>query len=93
MVDDERLESLRSFKSKHLSYINHISENTYEPRLYLWENYKYKEVKEFIKKLHSCDEDFMRPKELIAYGPLVQEAMGELCKIVTSIWWEPTDIK
>ena len=35
----------------------------------------------------------MKPEELINYGSLVQEVMGEYRNIVTPKRWEPTDIK
>ena len=35
----------------------------------------------------------MRPEELITYGSLVQEDMGEYHNVFTPKQWEPTDIK
>ena len=54
LVDAERLESDKAFKHEHLEYATCIFEDTSDSRLRLWDIQKYKEVKEFIKKL-VCD--------------------------------------
>ena len=43
LVNVESLESAGAFKPKHLSYIIHIFQNTYNSRFYLWDAQKYKE--------------------------------------------------
>ena len=70
LVDADRLESARAFNTEHLRYIKNIFYNISDPRSHLWENQKYNEVAEFIKKLHTCDEDVMWTEELITHGPL-----------------------
>ena len=93
MLDAYFLDSGGYFNTKHLSYITHIFENTYDPRFHLWATQKYKEVKEFIKKPYIFYNYVMQPEEIITYGYLFQEAISEYHKIFTSKQWEPTDIK
>ena len=57
LVDAERLESSRSFKTEHLGYITHIFQDTSDSRFRLWDIQKYKEVTDLIKKLRVCDMD------------------------------------
>ena len=71
LVDDERLESDGAFEPEHLGYITHIFEDTSDSRLRLWAIQKYKEVMEFIKKLHVCDMNVISQEDLITYEPLV----------------------
>ena len=77
LVDSERLESAGDFKPKHLGYINRIFEDNSDSRFRLWAIQKYKEVKEFIKKLCVCDMDVIPKEDLIIYESLVQEATRE----------------
>ena len=58
LVDAERLESAGAFNPEHIGYTTHIFEDTSDYRFHLWENQKYKEVMEFLKKPLLCDEDF-----------------------------------
>ena len=71
------IDSAGSSKPDNLAYITHIFENNYDPRFHLWETHKNKDVTEFITENNICDKDVMRPEELITYGSLVQEDMGE----------------
>ena len=50
LVDVERLDSSVFFKTKHIGYIICIFEDTSDYRFHIWENQKYKEVMEFVKK-------------------------------------------
>ena len=75
LVDAERLESAGAFKPEYLRYITCIFEDTSDSRFLLWYIHNYKEVKEFIKKLHVCDIDVMSQDDLIIYESLVKEAM------------------
>ena len=83
----ECLESARAFKPEHLSYIICIFEDIYSSRFHLWENEKYKEVMEFVKKPLLCDEDVMQTDDIITYGLLVQEYLQEYSSIVNSKRW------
>ena len=47
----------------------------------------------FIKKNCVCDEDVVRPDEIITYWSLVQQYMREYRNIVDSERWEPTGSK
>ena len=87
MVYAEFLDITTAFKSKKLGYITHILYNTSDPKLHLWDNNKYKEVVDLIKKLHICYEYAMLPKEIITYGSLIQEYMGEYHNIVNLKQW------
>ena len=49
-------------------------EDTSDSIFRLWDIQKYKEVTEFIKKLHVCDMDVLSQEYLINYDYLVQEA-------------------
>ena len=89
MVDADCLESSRDFKPEHLGYINSIFEDTSDSRFRLWEIQKYKEVTEFIKKLHVCYMDVISQEDLAAFESLVQEAEHEYRDIVDSKRWEP----
>ena len=77
LVYSERLDSDRDFKPNNLGYITGIFDNNSGPKLYLWATNKYKDLTEFIKKLCVCDQDVVQPEDIISYGSLVQEAMGE----------------
>ena len=59
LVYAERLESARVFKPDHLRYITRIFEDNSDLRFRMWAIQKYKEVTEFIKKLHVCDMDVL----------------------------------
>ena len=93
LVDVERLESSRAFKPEHLGYIIRIFEDTSDSRFRLWDIQKYKEVTEFINKVHVCDMDVIPQEYLITYKSLVQEATQEYLNIVDSKRWEPATIK
>ena len=73
-MDAERLESAGAFKPEHLGYITLIFEDTSDSRFRMWDIQKYKEVMDFIKKLHVCDMDVISQEDLITYESLVQEA-------------------
>ena len=75
MVDDERPESARDFKSEDIGYITFMFEDTYDSRFRMWAIQKYKELTYFIKKLCVCDMYVISQEELITYESLVQEAM------------------
>ena len=60
LVDAECLDSAGDFNPEHLGYITHIFENISDHILHIRSTHKYKEVKEFIKKLHIFDEDTMQ---------------------------------
>ena len=72
LVNVESLESDGAFKPEHLGYIICIFEDTSDSRFHLWENQKYKEVMEFVKKPLLRDKDFMKKDDIITYGLLVQ---------------------
>ena len=55
LVDAEHLESDGDFRTKHLSYIIRIFEDTSDSRLHIWLTHNYKEVMEFVNKLFLCD--------------------------------------
>ena len=74
MVDAERLESTGAFKPDHLGYTTHIFEDNSDSRFRLWDIHKYKEVREFIKKLIVCDMAVISQEEIITYEYLVQES-------------------
>ena len=93
MVGDERLESAGDIKPDHLGYITHIFEDTSYSRFLLWGIQKYKNVTEFIKKLHVCDMDVISQKNLIKYESLVKEATREYRYLVDSNQWEPATSK
>ena len=59
LVDAERLESAGALTPEHLGYITRIFEDTSVSRFPLWDIQKYKEVKEFIKKLCVCNMDVL----------------------------------
>ena len=67
LVYAERLESAGDFNPEHLGYINRIFEDTSDSRFRLWPIQKYKEVTEFIKKLHVCDMDVISQEDIITY--------------------------
>ena len=69
----ERLESAGAFKTNHLGYIIRIFEDTSDSRFHIWENQKYNEVTEFVKKPLFCDKDVMQTDDIITYAFLVQE--------------------
>ena len=71
-MDAERLESAGAFKPEHLGYITCIFEDTSDSRFCLWGIQKYKEVTEFIKKLHVCDMDVLSQEDIITYESLAQ---------------------
>ena len=73
LVDAERLESARTFKTDHLVNITSIFEDTSDSRFRLWAILKYKEVTEFLKKLRVCDMDVISQDYLVTYESLVQE--------------------
>ena len=54
LVYSERLESAGAFKTEPLGYTTCIFQDTSDSRLCLWDIQKYKEVTEFIKKIHVC---------------------------------------
>ena len=81
-MDAERLDSAGAFKPKHLGYITSIFEDTSDSRFRLWDIQKYKEVTEFIKKLHVCDMDVLSQEDIITYESLVQEATREYHDLV-----------
>ena len=89
----ERLESAGAFNTDHLGYIDCVSEDTSDPIFCLWDINKYKEVTEFIKKLHVCDMDVLSQEDLITYESLVQEATREYRDLVDSKRWEPATSK
>ena len=93
MIDAERLESAGAFKPEHLGYINHIFKDTSDSRFRLWAINKYKEVTEFIKKLHVCDMDVISQEDLITYESLLQEATQTYRDLVDSKRWEPATSK
>ena len=70
LVDAECLESSGAFKPEHLGYITCIFEDTSDSILLLWDIQKYKEVAEFIKKLHVCDMYVISQEDLITYESL-----------------------
>ena len=72
-VDAKCIESSGAFKPNSLGYIICIFKDTSDSRFCLRETQKYKEVVEFINKLGVCDEDVMKPDDIITYGYLVQE--------------------
>ena len=74
LVDDDRLESARSFNPDCLGYITHIFEDTSDSIFHLWAIQKYKEVTDFINKLRVCDMDVISQEDIITYESLVQEA-------------------
>ena len=74
LVDDERLESARTFKPDHLGYITRIFEDTPDSIFRFWAIHKYQEVTEFIKNLCVFDMDVISPEDIITYEFLVQEA-------------------
>ena len=80
----ESLESAGAFKPKHLGYIIHIFENTYDSRFNLWDTQKYKEVMEFVKKPLLCDKDVTHTNDITTYGLLAQEYLREYSNIVNS---------
>ena len=53
----------------------------------------YKEVTDFIKKIHVCDMDVISTEDIITYVSLVKEAMHENRNLVDSKWWEPATNK
>ena len=93
LVDAERLESAGDFKPEHLGYITRIFEDNSDSRCRLWAIYKYKEVREFIKKLCVCDMDVLSQEDIITYGSLVKEATREYRDLVDSKQWEPATSK
>ena len=82
LVDDDRHQSSVDFKPNNLRNITHIFEDTLDHILNIQETHKYKEVEDFIDKLHIFDKDVMLPEEIITYGSLVQQDMGEYLNIV-----------
>ena len=82
LVDAERLESAGTFKPEHLGYITRIFEDTSDSIFRLRDIQKYKEVTEFIKKLHVCDINVISQEDLITYESLVQEATREYRDLV-----------
>ena len=93
LVDAQRLASAGDFKPEHLGYITRIFEDTSVPRSRLWDIQKYREVKEFIKKIHVCDMDVISQEDFITYEPLVQEATQEYRDLVDSKRWKPDTSK
>ena len=87
LVGSERLESARAFDPEHLGYITRIFEDTSDSRFRLWAIQKYKEVKEFIKKLSECGMYVLSQEDLITYESLVQEATREYRDLVDSKMW------
>ena len=65
LVDTKCLESAGAFKLEHLGYISSIFEDNSDSRFRLWAIQKYKEVKEFIKKIRVCDMDVISQEDLI----------------------------
>ena len=61
LVDSDCLEIYLVFKPKQLWYITCIFEDTSYPIFHIWENNNCKEVKDYIKKLCMCYDDFMQP--------------------------------
>ena len=88
MVDAERLNIFGACKPDRLGYITCIFEDTYDSRFHIWEIHKYKEDKDFIKKLCVCGLDVILPEELITYESLVQEATREYHDLVYSNQWD-----
>ena len=82
LVEAECLESAGAFKPEHLEYITRIFEDNSDSRFRLWDIQKYKEVTEFIKKLHVCDMNVLSQEYLITYESLVQEATREYRDLV-----------
>ena len=76
-VGYRRLESARAFMPDHLGYISRIFDNTSDTRCCRREIHNYKEVMEFIKKLHVYDLYFIQSEELIPYDSLLQEGTCE----------------
>ena len=70
LVDTEHFESAGYFKTEHLGYIIHIFEDTSDSSFRLLAIQKYKEVKEFIKKLRVSDMDVLSQEDLIPMSPL-----------------------
>ena len=92
-VDAERLESAGAFKPEHLGYITRIFEDTSDTRFRLWDIHKYKQVTEFIKKLHVCDMYVLSQEDLITYESLVKKVTREYRDLVDSKRWEPATSK
>ena len=62
-------------------------ENTSDSRFPLWEVQKYKEVKQFIKKLYMCDIYAIPLEEITTYESLIKEAMHVYHELVNSKQW------
>ena len=67
LVNLESLYSAGAFKPKHLGYIIHIFENTYNSRFHIWATQKYKDFMEFVKKPLLCYKDVMQTDDIIPY--------------------------
>ena len=67
-VDYENPVCYGAFKTKNLSYITHIFEDTSDYRFSLWYINKYKEVADFINKLCVCDLDVLQQEDIINYN-------------------------
>ena len=93
LIDSERHESARAFKTEHLGYTTCIFEDNSDSIIRLWDINKYKDVTEFIKKLRVCDMDVISQEELITYVSLVQEATREYPDLLDSKQWEPATSK
>ena len=73
MVDAERLNSAGFLKPKHLGFITHIFENSYDRIFHLWETQKYKKVTEFIKELHIFKRMAYNMSSSLPVGPLFKK--------------------
>ena len=72
LVDADCPESARALKHEQIGYITRVFEDTSYSGFCLWDIQKYKEVKEFIKKLRVCDMDVIPQEDLISCDSLVQ---------------------
>ena len=92
LVNADRFESAVAFKYEHLSYITNTLENTSDPRFYIWETQKYKEVMDLIRNLVCTTRISYDLKSSLPMGPLFKRICVNTI-FVYSQSWETTDIK
>ena len=93
LADSQRRDSVGAFKPKHFGYINCIFEDAYDYIFSIWLFHKYKEVSQFIRKLHVCDKYVIQSQDIITCESLFQEATREYPNNVDLNIWESADSK
>ena len=74
LVDVDIIHISISFRTNYLGYIAHIFDDTYDYIFSILDIKNDKDFMNFIKKIHVCDVDVLKPEYIITYEILLKEA-------------------